>query len=399
MKWSISGLFFFHKKNGIRRAYWAEFVTLKRRLLEYLDKDVKFSREKEVQLAMPKLEQFEIKKYWQIFSGLKPVENKVSHDQVLPILYNSKLDSSILNKIWFLADIDDDDNLDFEEFVICMRLIFDMVNKNIDSVPDELPEWLVPGSKAKLIKERQKAKQQENAEIPRQEVPDVDWYISPEDKTYYEKILSTCGPMADGTVTFAELSLALKSKFFNIGVSDMERTWKLINPRDLPSIDRDPAMYFIHCLRQRNDIGTSIPSELPPALAEVCNKQRVEYDLSSKQADLKRLDTKEPTKNDVTKLGDELDRLEHSLENLTTGSTSSTLQGTIKMSKESLNQFKGLLAFMENDLNHPNPDSNANVKYVTDDLDNIDQQVQMLETYLQQKRQELGSLKAEVGST
>lgn len=399
MKWSISGLFFFHKKNGIRRAYWAEFVALKRRLLEYLDKDVKFSREKEVQLAMPKLEQFEIKKYWQIFSGLKPVENKVSHDQVLPILYNSKLDSSILNKIWFLADIDDDDNLDFEEFVICMRLIFDMVNKNIDSVPDELPEWLVPGSKAKLIKERQKAKQQENAEIPRQEVPDVDWYISPEDKTYYEKILSTCGPMADGTVTFAELSLALKSKFFNIGASDMERTWKLINPRDLPSIDRDPAMYFIHCLRQRNDIGTSIPSELPPALAEVCNKQRVEYDLSSKQADLKRLDTKESTKNDVTKLGDELDRLEHSLENLTTGSTSSTLQGTIKMSKESLNQFKGLLAFMENDLNHPNPDSNANVKYVTDDLDNIDQQVQMLETYLQQKRQELGSLKAEVGST
>lgn len=367
--------------------------------MEYLDKDVKFSREEEVQLAMPKLEQFEIKKYWQIFSGLKPVENKVSHDQVLPILYNSKLDSSILNKIWFLADIDDDDNLDFEEFVICMRLIFDMVNKNIDSVPDELPEWLVPGSKAKLIKERQKAKQQENAEIPRQEVPDVDWYISPEDKTYYEKILSTCGPMADGTVTFAELSLALKSKFFNIGASDMERTWKLINPRDLPSIDRDPAMYFIHCLRQRNDIGTSIPSELPPALAEVCNKQRVEYDLSSKQADLKRLDTKEPTKNDVTKLGDELDRLEHSLENLTTGSTSSTLQGTIKMSKESLNQFKGLLAFMENDLNHPNPDSNANVKYVTDDLDNIDQQVQMLETYLQQKRQELGSLKAEVGST
>lgn len=55
--------FFFHKKNGIRRAYWAEFVALKRRLLEYLDKDVKFSREKEVQLAMPKLEQFEIKKY------------------------------------------------------------------------------------------------------------------------------------------------------------------------------------------------------------------------------------------------------------------------------------------------------------------------------------------------
>lgn len=115
---------------------------------------------------MPKLEQFEIKKYWQIFSGLKPIENKVNHDQVLPILYNSKLDSSVLNKIWFLADIDDDDNLDFEEFVICMRLIFDMVNKNISSVPDELPDWLIPGSKVNLIKERKKRKQIENADLP-----------------------------------------------------------------------------------------------------------------------------------------------------------------------------------------------------------------------------------------
>ena len=126
---------------------------------------------------MPKLEQFEIKKYWQIFSGLKPIENKVNHDQVLPILYNSKLDSSVLNKIWFLADIDDDDNLDFEEFVICMRLIFDMVNKNISSVPDELPDWLIPGSKVNLIKERKKRKQIENADLPPKKEIKVDWYM------------------------------------------------------------------------------------------------------------------------------------------------------------------------------------------------------------------------------
>lgn len=63
---------------------------------------------------MPKLEQFEIKKYWQIFSGLKPIDNKLNHDQVQPILFNSRLDTSILDKIWFLADIDDDDQLDFE---------------------------------------------------------------------------------------------------------------------------------------------------------------------------------------------------------------------------------------------------------------------------------------------
>ena len=141
---------------------------------------------------MPKLEQFEIKKYWQIFSGLKPIENKVNHDQVLPILYNSKLDSSVLNKIWFLADIDDDDNLDFEEFVICMRLIFDMVNKNISSVPDELPDWLIPGSKVNLIKERKKRKQIENAVLPQKKEIKVDWYMSPDDLNQYEKIYNNC---------------------------------------------------------------------------------------------------------------------------------------------------------------------------------------------------------------
>ena len=146
---------------------------------------------------MPKLEQFEIKKYWQIFSGLKPIENKVNHDQVLPILYNSKLDSSVLNKIWFLADIDDDDNLDFEEFVICMRLIFDMVNKNISSVPDELPDWLIPGSKVNLIKERKKRKQIENAVLPQKKEIKVDWYMSPDDLNQYEKIYNSCAKLTD----------------------------------------------------------------------------------------------------------------------------------------------------------------------------------------------------------
>ena len=32
-----------------------------------------------------------------------------------------------------------------------------MVNKNISSVPDELPDWLIPGSKVNLIKERKEA--------------------------------------------------------------------------------------------------------------------------------------------------------------------------------------------------------------------------------------------------
>jgi len=119
---------------------------------------------------MPKLEQFEIKKYWQIFSGLKPKDNKyLSYDQVKPILYNSKLDSSIISQIWNLSDIDDDDCLDFEEFVICMRLIFDMVNKTISEVPKKLPDWLIPGSKVELLKQKELNKLEEQKEFTQEE--------------------------------------------------------------------------------------------------------------------------------------------------------------------------------------------------------------------------------------
>ncbi|QLL31402.1 hypothetical protein HG536_0B02650 [Torulaspora globosa] len=367
---------------------------------------------------MPKLEQFEIKKYWQIFSGLKPADNKVNHDQVLPILYNSKLDSSVLNQIWFLADIDDDDNLDFEEFVICMRLIFDMVNKNIDKVPDELPDWLVPGSKASLIKERKQRKQQENADLPKQETPEVDWYMSPEDVTQYEKMLGTCERSRDGTVTFPSLSWMVKSKFFNIGPSDMDKVWNLVNPRNLSSIDKDPAFYFIHCLRQCNDVGARIPSELPKALADICNKERVSYDLKSAQADVKKIVKNDETKADTTPRNDtsaldapvdtitdvdalekELALLDAELSRAKANNESTAAQNTARQLRE---QFEGLLKYRQHQtLEHSKKGHISipiNSRAVAEDLDNIEEQVNALESYLRNKQSELQSLEREIAS-
>lgn len=374
---------------------------------------------------MPKLEQFEIKKYWQIFSGLKPADNKVNHDQVLPILYNSKLDSSILNNIWFLADIDDDDSLDFEEFVICMRLIFDMVNKNIDKVPDELPDWLVPGSKSSLIKERRQRKQRENADIPKNEPPEVDWYISPEDLSQYGKILQSCELSTDGTVSFPSLSWAIKSKFFNVGSSDLEKVWKLVNPKNLPAIDKDPAFYFIHCLRQYNDVGARIPSELPRALADICNKERVSYDLHSTQADVKKTsptptndvishdnyrnskinDSKKASHSsnnstsDIAQLERELAELDEELAQVQAqnASSSSSSQTNTRLLRE---QFEGLLRYKQQQTLTQNNNTRVSVPVdnsaVKDDLDNIEEQINGLESYLNSRRSELQSLKTEI---
>ena len=364
---------------------------------------------------MPKLEQFEIKKYWQIFSGLKPVENKVTHDQVLPILYNSKQDSSVLNKIWFLADIDDDDNLDFEEFVICMRLIFDMVNKNIASVPDELPDWLVPGSKVKLVKERKKLKQEENADIPKKEAPKVDWYMSPEDMKEYNSILESCNRSTDGTVTFPSLTLVLKSKFFNIGSSDYDKTWKLVNPKNLASIDKDPALYFIHILRQCNDVGSEIPTDLPRALAEIVNKQEIQYDLKSSQADVKRITEPSVSSTNTDKVL--VNNVPGTAQPSSTSSSqqqqiSSNVQTTTSLDIENVTpekarllrqQFEGLLSYRKKQAiaskNHYNGITNSvNLRSITNDLENIEQQVSILQNVLSDRKKELGSLEQEIQS-
>ncbi|KAG0662574.1 endocytosis defective- protein [Maudiozyma exigua] len=360
---------------------------------------------------MPKLEQFEIKKYWQIFSGLKPVDNKVTHDQVLPILYNSKQDSSVLNKIWFLADIDDDDNLDFEEFVICMRLIFDMVNKNIDKVPDELPEWLVPGSKAKLVKERMKLKQQENADIPKKEQPKIDWYMSPEDIKNYNDILNSCNRSTDGTVTFPSLTLVLKSKFFNIGSSDYDKSWKLINPKNLASIDKDPALYFIHILRQCNDIGASIPTDLPKALTEAVNKQEIQYDLKSSQADVKRTtapaSTAAPTSSSTTTPTNNTNTQSPNNNVQTTQGVTTTALDTSNITPEKAKllrqQFEGLLNYRKKQaIASKNPSNNIsnqiNLRSITNDLDNIEQQISILQNVLNDRKNELNSLENEIQS-
>lgn len=370
---------------------------------------------------MPKLEQFEIKKYWQIFSGLKPVDNKVNHDQVSPILYNSKLDSSVLNKIWFLADIDDDDSLDFEEFVICMRLIFDMVNKNIEKVPDELPDWLIPGSKSKLIKERKQRKQRENADLPKRETPEVDWYMAPEDVKQYEKMLETCERTREGTVTFPSLAWLIKSKFFNVGPSDMDKVWSLINPRNLSSVDKDPAFYFIHCLRQCNDVGARIPSELPKAMADICNKERVSYDLSSSQADVKKIEKQEPVKpvattntrrnnttslnssvdtiTDVDALEKELALLDAELAQVQADNSSSSAQNKARIQRE---QFEGLLKYKQQQTLLHSKNGHISVpinnRAVTEDLDNIEEQITVLESYLSSKQSELQSLEREIAS-
>lgn len=62
-------------------------------------------------------------------------------------MLKTKLPNSVLNKIWKLADIDDDGLLDSDEFALAMYLI--KMKLEGFELPAALPEHLLPLSKRK----------------------------------------------------------------------------------------------------------------------------------------------------------------------------------------------------------------------------------------------------------